>query len=90
MRIRISNTTAAPTAFLVLLLILDIAQPGYRKYLLVPEFKNEFSKQWGRVRPTLQQTIPALKPSPTPAKKQPTTPVRQWIAPTPVPQPPGK
>lgn len=90
MRVKVSTIASLPTAALLILLLLDIGKPGYRKFLFVPEFKSQMSKKWDEVRPTVDAYIsqPQQTQSPQPKPtRQPTSPFQRWTSPTPA-QPP--
>lgn len=84
MRLKVSTLSSLPTAAILVLLLLDIAKPGYRKFLLVPEFKSQMAKKWDEVRPTIDAHFPQTTQSKTPQpKKQPvktTSPFQQWTS----------
>jgi hypothetical protein len=94
MRLKASTVSALPTTLLLVLLLLDIAKPGYRKVLLVPEFKSQMAKKWDEVRPTVEIYLPRQStPATTKPRKQTpkrTSPFQQWIVPTPTQLPPAK
>lgn len=87
MRIKTSTASSLPTAAILVLLLLDIGKPGYRKFLLVPEFKSQMAKKWDEVRPTIDAHLPQV-PQPK-SRKQPTktSPFQQWTS-NPPAQPP--
>jgi hypothetical protein len=103
MRLKASTVSALPTTLLLVLLLLDIAKPGYRKVLLVPEFKSQMAKKWDEVRPTkkwdevrptVETYLPQQSTSATTKRRKQTpkrtSPFQQWIAPTPTQLPPTK
>lgn len=89
-KIKVSTISAIPTAAVLVLLILDIGKPGYRKFILVPEFKSQMARKWDEVRPTMDAYVPhAAKPQSSQPKRQPvkTSPFQQWTS-NPTAQPP--